>query len=93
MSWRKELYRGAFLRFRVKTARFKSRHIVRQEILMEHQEEDIKWIFEERINHNKGYIEFTKSQGYQLENIVSIVFKVQSFPSWPSAPKDSYVYS
>ena len=56
--------------FWVKTAQIKLSNFIIHEMLIEHQEEDIKWIFEEGINHNKSFSEFSKEQGTdKLEKI------------------------
>ena len=46
-----------------------------------------KWIFKEGINHYQSFSEFSKTQGDKLEKIGP------TFPSWPSAAQDIYVYS
>ena len=39
------------------------------EILIEHKEEDIKWIFEEKINHNQSFSEFSKTEAINLKKL------------------------
>ena len=43
-------------------------------------------IFEEKINHNQSFSDFSKTEAINLK-------KLASFPSWPSAAQDTYVYS
>ena len=41
------------------------------EMLIEHKEEDIKWIFEEKINHNLSFSEFSKTEAINLKKLAS----------------------
>ena len=49
---------------------------ITQEILIEHEHEDMKWIFEQRTNHNNSFNEFSITPGDKFENKLTQRFQV-----------------
>ena len=60
---------------------------------MEQQEDDMKWIFEERKDYNKIIAGFARHKALNLKKISPIFLRCNPFSCWPSAAQDIYICS
>ena len=67
----KELCHGVFRFFGQNCLKLELSTFVICEMLIEHKEEDVQRIFEEEINHNQSFSEFSKTEAINLKKSAS----------------------